>query len=66
MRGAQKMIDVGESGFRQCPHRLARHHQNLLTQHALDAHAVGGDFAIRRRVFAEREQWRVLIRRCRV
>ena len=41
MRGAEQMIDVGEGRFRQRPHRLARHHQQFLAQHPLDAQAVG-------------------------
>ena len=66
MRGAQQMIDVGEGGFRQRPQRLARHHQHFLAQHPLDAQPVGGDFAVGRRVLAEREQRGVLVRRRRV
>ena len=42
MRRAKEMIDVGEGGFRQRPHRLARHHQHVFAEHALDAYAQGG------------------------
>ena len=63
MRGAQKMIDVGEGGFRQRPERLARHHQYVLAHHLFDAHAVGRDLAVGGGVLAEREQRRVLVGR---
>ena len=66
MRRAEQMIDVGERRLRQRTKRLARHHQHLLAQHALDPHALGGDLAVRRRVLAKREQRRVLIRRRRM
>ena len=61
MRGAQQMIDVGESGFRQRAQRLARHHQHLLAQDLFDAQTVGGDFAVGRGVLAEREERGVLV-----
>ena len=62
----QKMIDIGERRLRQRPQRLARHHQNLFAHHALDPHALGGDFAVGRLILAERKQRRVLIGRRRV
>jgi len=66
MRRAQQMIDVGERRFGECAQSLARHHQHVLAQHALDAHAAGCDFPIGRIVLAERKQRRVLIRRRRM
>ena len=66
VRGAKQMVDVGEGCFRQRPHRLARHHQQFLAQHPLEAQSVGGDFAVGRRVLAEREQRAVLVRRRRM
>ena len=61
MRGTQKMIDVGESGFRQRPQRLARHHQHLFAQDLFDAQTVCGNFAVGRGVLTEWEEWGVLV-----
>ena len=66
MRGAQQMIDVGEGGFRERAQSLARHHQHLFAEHALDAQPLGGDLAVGRQVLAERKQRRVLIGRQRM
>ena len=66
MRRAQQMIDVGERRLSQRAERLARHHQHVFAQHALDPHALGGDLAVGRLILAEREQRRVLIRRGRM
>ena len=63
MRRAQQMIDVVERGLRQRAQGFARHHQHVFAHDALDAHAVGCDFPVRRIVLAERKQRRVLIRR---
>ena len=63
MRGAKEMIDVGEGGFGERAQSFARHHQHLFAEHALDPQPLGGDFAVGRRVLAERKQRRVLIGR---
>jgi hypothetical protein len=56
MRGAQQMVDVHESGFREQPQRLARDDQHLAAHDGFDPHAVGGDFPVGGGVLAEREQ----------
>ena len=66
MRRPQQMIDVGERGLDQRPHRLVRDDQHFAPEDGLDAHALAGDLAIGGGVLPEREQRGVLVRRERV
>src|SRR5258708_10373019 len=63
MPGAQEMIDVGECGLAQCPHRLMRDDQHLLAHDRFDPHALRGDLAVCRGVLAQGEERRVTVRR---
>ncbi len=66
MRRAQQVIDVGERGLRERPHRLMRDDQHLPPEDGLDAHAVRGELAVGGGVLAEREQRGVAVGRERM
>src|SRR5690348_16396599 len=63
MPGAQKMIDVDESGLRELAQRLALDHHQIAPHDAFDPNALPADLAIAGRVFGERKQRRVAIGR---
>ena len=57
------MVAVAESGFRQRPQRLTRHHQHVFPQNLLDPDALGRDLLVGRLVLPERKQRGVLVGR---
>ncbi|MDO9455935.1 hypothetical protein [Nocardioides sp.] len=65
MLGPQKMIDIDERLLGEQPDRFAINHQIVAAESLLDAYALVRDFPILRLVLAEREQWRMRIRRRR-
>ena len=59
MAGAQEMVDVDHRLFRKQPDRFGFDDQNFAPQRLLDAHALVGEFAPRRRIDAELEEWAI-------